>query len=962
MDITVTPACDAAAASTDLSTKARTHLLERLHVLLLDQCAPHDRPGARSRGTLAERADGAGLIAALTADARLGAWGYRLDLASVERLARLYAHGLMADPAVEVARLHYVPDAIPMYPDFPTQVMSMDEATYRLHQMLHYASTYGVERLLRVLGATDEGDGDGDGLPTGAHRPFVRQGYLPDVESTEKTRRDRALLEAQTISLAFSVDECTGLVYERLLARNERMTDADLALLAELPLPGLLAGGLADQPGGAPNGPASPSPSDAACLVESPGPAEASGRLDIPFRENTYLIVEMLYLRLRDRDVDAFVNAAGRVCRHPGDVLKYVMWRRSAMEKRQHFPTALRRRLVRLLESFDVRAFAENLTLDRERSLRALELLSYARFSQSPEHMRAVDALRSGTLRSWASAKEQAYRQASETGNHTRLLDVLSSRPGVMLREVGRLISTGVPVKDVLDAFGDAEALSFATLLTALARVDAGETLERRKQILQDRLMRQQASTLLRVANMVRTVPHALSGNAWDMSPDEGQTPDGDAPTKDEREARDNARALDALAAAKRAADVVARVVDELPAGRDGGPDALHPEMRELAARALAALGDARSRWPWELGLDSLKLSDSQTLMGLAYGCALGDLDSAYSAFMQRARACSGPVVDEATFGRMLELREMRCATDRIEREAARQVEQQAARFAGIREETARILRELLARKLAKIETPLRGRAVYLDADGYDLAHSVIMTNVTRTASSYFAPGLAMAIPEGMRRVRFFVFWDDRTRRVDLDLHAIASNGTHVGWNGEFSRFGMAMSGDVTTSENSVEYLDVDLEDALDGGVTSVDLTLSYFNGNDLGAVAQSFTGLLGVDDVAPDVELYNSANVLMRNDLADVHAKKITLCRIDVEHRCVVSLMGGSVPRDPSFTAQHYLETLIGAQGATLVKTRGQADVVLTVGRACGQGQSRKQGQGPCEEISLIDEGWFVL
>ena len=136
--------------------------------------------------------------------------------------------------------------------------------------MLHYASTYGVERLLRVLGTTDEGDGVGDGLPTGAHCPFVRQGYLPDVESTEKTRQDRALLGAQSISLAFSVDECTGLVYERLLARNERMTDADLALLAELPLPGWLAGGLADQPGGAPNGPASPGPSDAACLSSRP--------------------------------------------------------------------------------------------------------------------------------------------------------------------------------------------------------------------------------------------------------------------------------------------------------------------------------------------------------------------------------------------------------------------------------------------------------------------------------------------------------------------------------------------------------------------------------------------------------------------------------------------------------------------------------------------------------------------
>ena len=67
---------------------------------------------------------------------------------------------------------------------------------------------------------------------------------------------------------------------------------------------------------------------------------------------------------------------------------------------------------------------------------------------------------------------------------------------------------------------------------------------------------------------MVRTVHHALSADAWGMSSGEGQAPDGDVLTKDERETRDNARALDALAAAKRAADVVARVVDELPAGR----------------------------------------------------------------------------------------------------------------------------------------------------------------------------------------------------------------------------------------------------------------------------------------------------------------------------------------------------------------------------------------------------------
>ena len=40
--------------------------------------------------------------------------------------------------------------AQPMYPGFPEQVMEMDEAIFRFHQLVHYFSTYGMEQLFGV--------------------------------------------------------------------------------------------------------------------------------------------------------------------------------------------------------------------------------------------------------------------------------------------------------------------------------------------------------------------------------------------------------------------------------------------------------------------------------------------------------------------------------------------------------------------------------------------------------------------------------------------------------------------------------------------------------------------------------------------------------------------------------------------------------------------------------------------
>ena len=93
-------------------------------------------------------------------------------------------------------------DAPPMYPDFPSQVMEMEEAEFRLHQMIHYFSTYGLEDLFGVK---------------------IGRGWLPDVEATPKSEKDDKLLSAKVLELVPEKDAPLTAV-RRILARRERMS------------------------------------------------------------------------------------------------------------------------------------------------------------------------------------------------------------------------------------------------------------------------------------------------------------------------------------------------------------------------------------------------------------------------------------------------------------------------------------------------------------------------------------------------------------------------------------------------------------------------------------------------------------------------------------------------------------------------------------------------------------------
>lgn len=73
--------------------------------------------------------------------------------------------------------------AQPMYPGFPQQVMNMSEAEFRMHQMMHYFSTYGMEQLFGVK---------------------VSRGWLPEYQGPARTQDDTTLLDAQQVQLVES--------------------------------------------------------------------------------------------------------------------------------------------------------------------------------------------------------------------------------------------------------------------------------------------------------------------------------------------------------------------------------------------------------------------------------------------------------------------------------------------------------------------------------------------------------------------------------------------------------------------------------------------------------------------------------------------------------------------------------------------------------------------------------------
>lgn len=330
------------------------------------------------------------LTTAITANEELINLGYTLsakDIITLAKCGELYEFVSRFKDALGDVK------AKPMYPNFPTQVMDMSEATFRFHQVMHYFSTYGAELFFGLN---------------------VSDGWLPNVEDTPKINDDNTLLRAKTIQLVdrYEADE---FIYKRILSKCERVTEKESMLLSY------------------------------AIPAVHPHTIKETA---IPFKENIMpVFYEIFKSDADDVRFETKVVMLNALCKHTGDVFKCIDY--TLTRCKYHFRTAQKRVLVRLLEQYPLNDFKENIILSNKKANRTELLLRYLDFntySKIPVFKTIVKELRSGELRSWMSGVEArlANRDASA-------LEMLAKRPGIILRSITRLLRLGYTSQLILD-------------------------------------------------------------------------------------------------------------------------------------------------------------------------------------------------------------------------------------------------------------------------------------------------------------------------------------------------------------------------------------------------------------------------------------------------------------------------------------------------------------------------------
>ncbi len=299
-----------------------------------------------------------------------------------------------------------------------------------------------------------------------------------------------------------------------------------------------------------------------------------------------------------------------------------------------------------------------------------------------------------------------------------------------------------------------------------------------------------------------------------------------------------------------------------------------------------------------------------------------------------------------------VDLSELRSSLPRRGAKAAPQREQLDA---DTRRQICRAFTPLIEARLRDLETPLRGRRVYLDTADISLVGSALRPNETGDTGTAWPPaGMAYDLPED-KILRFFTFWDDRNARVDVDLHfegrTVEGERFHIGWNGPFRNSGMVTSGDITTSHDSVEYLDIDMAAACAAGIDHVVQYQHIYSGRTSWKdIETCYSGALLVSQTNAVVKLYNGKNLLFRDDLTG-EGIDLTYASINVPNHYVRILRGANIPTgDLAYSLADYLEALFAAQEVTLVDTQEEAEVRVCVGRC----------DDP-EVISLFDEGFYL-
>ena len=851
----------------------------------------------------------------VTLNENLRSFGYVLRPDDIIRLAVSRSlHGFFND----FRKL--IPDvkADPMYPGFPQQVMEMSEAEFRLHQGIHYFTTYGMESLLGKE---------------------VSRGWLPDDNGLERYQDDTELLESKVIELV-SEQEASLAVLKTLLSRRERLTNPELALILEC-----------------------------APLCS----AEKMKELKVRFKENLDLLFPLL-MGIRDRKVAR--RTLRCICAHAGDVLRCT--KDYLRSKKYHLTTSEKKLLVFLLESYPVRNFESNLIQSqhlRERNLLVLQHLDYNRFSRSPEHREKVRALRNKELLSWHGVSEALLREKKPGA-----LDHLAQRPGYMVRMLNRLLSLDYSREDILNVLGPkAGAISghliFQTV-RALIKKQAG--LERNYRLAVEECKRRYLAAMpakplyehkLEALKIAVSRKSAQALKRWITDPREKAREDACRALNDLekekyqkiQEIQISKRALQWLRESGKAekprllqnadscfdpAALRTSVYWNAPEKLKGRIQQLEDEAASLEKREEEArlVGDA------QLERELIRIEKENTA---AYQHEMAQIKEWEHSETEAIRhRCSEEVKKHEI--RIRELLRQRDA----DLSALKEGYEHDLQMAEFTDQTIQILKYLMTEHFRQAVTELKGKKVWLDMEQFDLAHSALETNDKSRDGGYIRSGIAWKIPTDAKYVRFFVYWND-TRRVDIDLHAggITTEGDtlHIGWNGDFSNNGVVFSGDITHS-NAAEYIDIDLSAPIQEIYANVDL---FYGRTYLKNVQTCYVGMMAVDKIGQNVQHYNPQNCFFTHTM-NQKARTLFYGYIDVQNR-FVRFIGqpdtrgwdsrpGIESTGELFSLRDYLDCILHGQEAQEVGSPEEADVILTMGKSLDE-----------KGISLVDNNFFL-
>lgn len=359
----------------------------------------------------------------------LNALGYQLKPEGILRLANIYAANPELVPLYErIIQLEPEIKVLPMYPNFPAQVLEMSEYEFRVHQLIHYATTYGLEEEFGIA---------------------VKRGWLPETSHIKERTEDVQVADLKVLDY-LSNQELEELVANNLIGRKERLEEKELEI--------------------------------AKFMIQNSNMVIK----EIPFKENiASLFADSILSGTSEERNDTF-GVLSNVFKHPGDVLDFLE-ELIVLNKYKHFSTSVKRAFVNLIESFAADSIEENLASDRwsnkflgkkgkkrsiNKNVAVIDYLSYNRFSKSHEAKEIVADLKSGELFSWNQRVEQAY----SANDLAKVMELLGQRPGVYFRQLNRLFKLGVEARILAkDLKPKASELKTQSIVSALNNFEGDE-------------------------------------------------------------------------------------------------------------------------------------------------------------------------------------------------------------------------------------------------------------------------------------------------------------------------------------------------------------------------------------------------------------------------------------------------------------------------------------------------------